>query len=84
MKSVSIGRKTDIFVEGFYLLKCKVCGAANSPDSSVCAECGAKLRPRRKYSADSNKEIFSDTKSEELVKSGEQRDLFSSGEKYEK
>ena len=68
------------------MIKCKVCGAANSLDSSVCVECGAALRASRKNtSTDSEKEIFSNTKTEKLTKSGEQRiDLFSSGEKYEK
>lgn len=68
------------------MIKCKVCGAANSLDSSVCAECGAALRASRKNnSTDSEKEIFSNTRTEELTKSGEQRiDLFSSGEKYER
>lgn len=66
------------------MFKCKLCGAANSFDSSVCIKCGAKLTANRKYSTDSNKEIFSNTKSEELGRTGEQRDLFSSGEKYEK
>lgn len=73
------------FVEGFILIKCKLCGTANSPDSSVCTECGAALRmSRRSNSTDSNNEIFSNTKTEGVSRTGEQRELFSSGEKYEK
>ncbi len=74
------------YVEGFILIKCKMCGAANSLNSSVCAECGAVLRNRRRNTGtDSDNEIFSNTNTEELTRSGEQKiDLFSSGEKYER
>ena len=67
------------------MIKCKVCGTANSPDSSVCIECGSDLREsRRNTSTDSDKEIFSNTRTEGIAKSGEQRELYSSGEKYER
>ena len=67
------------------MYKCKACGAANSPDSYICVECGAPLRTAQKKSADSNKEIFSNAEAEKLARTGEQRiELYSSGEKYEK
>ncbi len=68
------------------MIKCKMCGAANSLDSSVCAECGAALRAKRRNAGiDSDNEIFSNTNTEELTRFGEQKiDLFSSGEKYER
>ena len=67
------------------MIKCKLCGTANFPNSSVCAKCGAELETSW-YNTDtySNNEIFSDTKAECMPRSTEQRDLFSSGEKYEK
>ena len=40
--------ESDRFVEGYKLSICKVCGTANSPDSSVCANCGAELRVNRR------------------------------------
>ena len=68
------------------MIKCNVCGAANSLDSSVCVECGAALGASRKNTSTySEKEIFSNTRTEEFTRSGEQKiDLFSSGEKYER
>ncbi len=68
------------------MLKCKVCGTANSSDSSICAKCGAALSDsRRNRSTENDKEIFSNTDAEEMIKSGDQKiDLFSSGEKYDK
>ena len=72
-------------MEGVIMIKCKLCGTANFPNSSVCAKCGAELETSW-YNTDtySNNEIFSDTKAECMPRSTEQRDLFSSGEKYEK
>lgn len=88
------------FVEGFYLLICKVCGTANSPDSSVCAKCGEKLRvnqrpsTKKKKSRNNHKirrenkapeEIYSTSKRIESKESAApSRDVFSSDEAYEK
>ena len=81
------------------MIKCKACGAANTPDSSVCAECGAKLRVNRKAGPKKKKkralsdpvknkvteDIFSTSNPAEAEKAAEPiRDVFSSEEAYEK
>lgn len=81
------------------MLKCKVCGTANSPDSSVCAKCGAKLRVNRKAGTKKRRskdhsdpkknkapeDIFSTSKHMENENPSEPiKDVFSSEEAYEK
>lgn len=81
------------------MTKCKVCGTANSPDSSVCAKCGNKLRVNRNQSTVKKKRIQVDrvekpevreeifSKSDHAVKEVKEepiKDLFSSGEALQK
>ncbi len=63
------------------MLKCKVCGTANSPDSSVCANCGEKLRVNRKSSTGKRKKVKRDP---QRRKSSEPKDIFSTSDYQQK
>ena len=69
------------------MFKCKLCGAANTPDSSVCIRCGAALDESSTNSAESNNEIFSSADSGGRAKkevADLRKEIYSSDSTYEK
>ena len=69
------------------MYKCKLCGAANTPTSTVCVQCGASLDQSTTNSAEKNNEIFSSTDSGGRAKkevADLRKEIYSSDSTYQK